>query len=155
MIFILSSDCQVTIGYLRSSILDLGRQKYYLFEKKIVNDLINNSVLEEKIQTFLESEEIIFKVSKETSNNFPRLELKFDSNQLISSCISSFYDFNNIKIFEKIGCRNFTLLIHDFDKNKKNIFKTILDIHTIPVDSIELCFLNNNLKLNDLIPILS
>lgn len=141
---IISSDCQIVNGYLRSAIYDLTRQKYYLLQR-----FSNINELDNEIINFLEREEVILAIPSIIKNNFLPIDFKYDTNQIISACqIRYFGEFDITKI-TRLFCRDFSIIINDFKHQIKQTVKILESLLNEPINSVQLHIIDTSLDDTD------
>jgi hypothetical protein len=85
----LFSDCKITLGYIRSCIYDLGRNKYDFIPNDVAKQILDNDFTNicEEYLIFLKNNEYVFQLEENEIELFPLLENTFYSSSIISSII--------------------------------------------------------------------
>jgi SPASM domain peptide maturase of grasp-with-spasm system len=149
-IFNLFSCCILVKGHRKSIIIDTQRNESYYIPNDLYNIINNNPAILTSTENKIISEYLHFLLTNELgfllkkNENFPVINLKWESPSLITNAILEFENFKNYNIkkatdeLSELGCKNILIKIY---KNH--------DINTI--NRLFLCFKNKGFKSIDIL----
>ena len=102
--YIFSADCIPVKGYLRSVLIDLGRNKYFYIPNELVNIILAQDVniLPQDYREFLIENEILITVPDIHVDFFPEISLDWDFPSKLMRCFYEFQQEGSLEVFTKL-----------------------------------------------------